>query len=62
MPDVFPEIKIGDRIRFTAALREGNRTAVRVVTGFYNGSPEVRFNGYRDFIVRRAEISEVLPA
>ena len=53
-------MKLGDYIKFRVALREGMRTATRKITGFYDGKPTVGFNGYRDFIVRPAEILEVL--
>lgn len=54
-------IRIGDRIKFRVAVRDGLKTATRFVTGFYLGNPEVRFWGYRDFVVRTSEVVEVLP-
>lgn len=55
------DIRIGDRIKFRVTVRDGTKTAIRFVTGFFLGNPEVRFWGYRDFVVRRAEIIDVLP-
>jgi len=55
-------IRIGDRIKFRVIVRDGKKTAIRVVTGFHLGDPEVRFWSCRNFIVRRREVLEVLRA
>ena len=52
-------IKLGDRIKFRVTVRDGTKTATRIVTGFHCGNPEVHFNTYRDFVVRLSEIIEV---
>ncbi|MCB8882910.1 hypothetical protein ACELLULO517_21870 [Acidisoma cellulosilytica] len=55
------QIKVGDRIKFKAATRDRYRMATRVVRGFDNqGRPLVGYAGWRDFIVHRHEIIEVL--
>lgn len=50
------DFKIGDRITFRAATRWSDRKATRVVNGFFNGRPTVRFGGWADFVVRPEEI------
>jgi ATP-dependent Clp protease adapter protein ClpS len=53
--------KIGDRIIFKAATRFSHRKATRVVKRVHaNGSCEVGYSGWSDFVVRRAEILDVL--
>lgn len=54
------KIKIGDRITFKAATRFSYSKATRVVNGFCNGMPTVRYAGWPNFIVRPNEILEVL--
>jgi hypothetical protein len=55
-------IQIGDRITFRATTRWSDEATTRVVNGFDPlGRPTVRYGGYPDFIVRRAEISKVYP-
>lgn len=56
------EIRIGDHIRFRAACRWSDRAVVRKVSGFHCGQPTVRFGGYKDFVVRLDEISDVTNA
>jgi len=53
-------INVGDRITFKAATRSSHRKATRMVTGFtINGRPEVRYEGWADFVVSPWEIIEV---
>lgn len=47
---------IGDRIKFRATTRWGDKPATRKVNGFFQGMPTVRFGGCADFIVRPHEI------
>ncbi len=55
------QIRVGDRIKFKAATRDSYRIAIRLVRGFDNeGRPLVGYAGWRDFIVHRHEIIEVL--
>lgn len=56
------DIRVGDRIKFRVVVRDGLKTATRLVTGFYLGDPEVRFWGHRGFCVRRSEVIEIMPA
>jgi len=67
MPDYFlhlHEIKsldIGDRIKFRAATRWGDRKVWRKVNGFHGSEdkPTVRFGGWPEFVVRHHEIVEI---
>ena len=52
-------INIGDRITFRAACVWSDRTQIRVVNGFVNGFPTVRFGGWPNFLVRPDEILSV---
>lgn len=58
------EIKVGDRITFIAPTRSGAPKLTRVVNGFWGPerNPTVRAHGWDTFVVRRDEISGVLPA
>ena len=49
-------LKIGQKITFKSATRNGNIKATRIVNGFFNGLPTVRFNGWSSFIVKQNEI------
>ena len=53
------DIKLGDRITFKAVTRWGDNKETRVVNGFHAGQPTVRYGGWRDFVVRLDEISQV---
>lgn len=55
------QISKGDRITFRAATRWSHATATRIVNGFYNGWPTVRYGGCPNFIVKHHEISAVAP-
>lgn len=62
MPDTTDDrpINVGDRIRFKAVTRWGDKPATRKVVGFDSyGRPLVRFGGWDEFIVRRGEILAV---
>ena len=63
MIDVYHDVQIGDRIKFRAITRWGDRPAWRKVNGFYGSTqmPTVRFGGYATFVVRRPEIMEIEP-
>ena len=56
-------IKVGDRITFRSALREGNRKATRIVNGFYGDYhyPTVRYAGNPNFAVLHMEIISIEP-
>jgi len=56
-------IKIGDRITFRAITRYNSAKVTRTVNGFYgeNKLPTVRFEGHPTFIVKRNEISKLVP-
>lgn len=45
-------IEVGDRVTFTVTTRDGRRKATRKVVGFdHLGRPEVRFNGWSNFVL-----------
>lgn len=47
-----PQIEAGDRITFTVTTRGGRRKATRKVVGVDPlGLPEVRYNGWSNFVV-----------
>jgi hypothetical protein len=54
------KIKKGDRIVFKAATRWGFKKATRIVNGFWDNEPTVRFGGWSDFVVHAHEIKEVI--
>lgn len=63
MTEPDPSPKIGDRIRFRAVTRWGDKPATRTVRALSaTGLPLVRFAGWVDFKVHPHEILEVLPA
>ena len=53
------KVKIGDRLTFCSPTRWGPKRATRVVTGFYNDKPTVRYGGWGNFIVEPHEIIAV---
>lgn len=54
------KINVGDRITFRAATRSDFKVAKRKVVSFDSfGCPQVRYHGWKDFIVRWDEISAV---
>jgi hypothetical protein len=53
-------IKLGDRIKFKSATRWSGKAATRVVNGFHNGCPTVRYSGWGKFIVRLEEVIEIV--
>ena len=54
-------IEIGQRIKFRVTVRDGVKTATRIVNGFSsNGNPTVRFWTYPNFEVRPSEILECI--
>lgn len=54
-------IRIGDRIRFRAATLWTSSRATRVVNGFHQGCPTVRFGNWDNFVVLLSEVEEVYP-
>lgn len=59
MPRI-PKPEIGDRIVFKACTRYSFNKATRVVNGYYNGRPTVRYAGYAEFVVDAGEIIKVI--
>ena len=55
-------IVIGDRIIFKAQTRFSNEKVMRVVNGFYDGKPTVRYASWPNFIVNPNEISNIIKA
>lgn len=57
--------KVGDRIKFTVATRQGMESATRIVKGLWrynDGGYLVGFRGYTEFIVKPSEVTEVIRA
>lgn len=54
-----PVARIGDRIKFRIAAREGVQTATRKVVGQHGDGYEVRYRGYPTFIVHRHEVAVI---
>lgn len=54
-------IEVGDRITFRSVTRHSDKPVTRVVNGFFDGKPTVRFHGWSEFIVHRHEVIEVHP-
>tara|TARA_X000001382_G_scaffold5176_1_gene4448 strand:+ start:831 stop:1160 length:330 start_codon:yes stop_codon:yes gene_type:complete len=56
------EFNIGDKLVFKAQTLYGREKATRIIRDKdYVGRPEVRYNGYDNFVVRWNEIVEVIP-
>lgn len=54
------KMNVGDLLTFKAATRCSYRKATRVITGFDSfGRPQVRYEGWHDFIVQPREIISV---
>lgn len=54
------KIELNDRITFKAATRSGYKKVTRKVIGFsMNKFPEVRYEGWSNFVVYPEEIKEV---
>lgn len=52
-------MKKGDRIKFKVVTRAGQKTATRVINGFWDSKqtiPTVAFEGWKNFAVNRSEI------
>ena len=62
--DVHPfrePIKVGQRIVFKSACRDGYKKAIRKIVGFSRfGYPLVRYNGWDNFVILPKEIIEIL--
>ncbi len=52
--------EMGDKIVFKACTRDSFNKATRIVNGFYNGMPTVRYAGYSDFVVKPSEIITII--
>lgn len=54
-------VRVGDRIKFRSATRDGCRAAVRKVVGIDEfGRPLVAYHGWSHFVVLHREVLEVL--
>lgn len=52
--------QIGDKIIFKACTRDSFNKATRIVNGFCNGMPTVRYAGYSEFVVKPGEIITII--